>query len=153
VELANPRAVQRELDASALAGDRASAPTQEFLTRQSLRERFRRDPDATLAELHAGLAPSGDMDRLYALAELSLLRADRTRDRGRALAAALYAYVFLFAPGSPPLDRFDPRATVARQVYNRALTLALSTGRRAEVELSGGERALPFGVLDVALDS
>jgi hypothetical protein len=151
VRLVDPRQVHRELTESALSGDRTSAPTQEFLTRLNLRDRFRRDPDATLAAMHEGLAPSGDMNRLYALAELSLLRAEQTRDTGRAFAASLYAYAFLFDDASPPGGRFDPRVVVARHVYNRGLTLGLATGRPAEVELASGRHALPFGVLEVTL--
>jgi pimeloyl-ACP methyl ester carboxylesterase len=152
VERADPRRVQRELVESAVTGDRPSAPTREFLTRESLADRFRSAPDATLAELHAGLAPTGDMDRLYALAELSLLRAEATRDGGRAFAAALYAYAFLFDERNPPLGRFDPRMTVARWIYNRSLGLALGAGPHAEFELTSGRRAVPFGELDVAFD-
>jgi pimeloyl-ACP methyl ester carboxylesterase len=151
VEHADSRQVQRELVASALTGERPSAPTQELLTRLNLRERHRRRPDATLAALHQSLAAAGDLERLYALSELSLLRAEQTRDAGRAYAAALYAYAFLFDEKSPR-ERFDPRIGLARHFYNRALTLALASGRRGEVELAGGSHTLPFGALEVALD-
>jgi pimeloyl-ACP methyl ester carboxylesterase len=152
VDRGDPPEVQRELGASALTGDRASAPTQELLTRLSLRDRFRREPDETVDVLHQGLAASGDLDRLFALAELSLRRAEQTRDRRRALAASLYAYAFLFDAGSPRLDRFDPRLALARQIYNRGLVHGLASSRSGEVELAGGRHELPFGVLDVELD-
>ncbi len=152
VRRADPREVQRELSESVLTGDRPSAPARELLTRLNLGDRFRREPDAALDLLHQGLAPDGDMDRLYALAELSLLRAGQTRDKGRAFAAALYAYAFLFDERSPPLDRFDPRLAVARQVYNRGLTLGLASGGTGEVQLASGRHELPFGVLDVSLE-
>ena len=146
------RRVQRELMESALTSDRASAPTREVLTRLGLRELYREDPDGTLATLHAGLAPTGDLDRLYALSELSFQRAERTGSREQALAAAVYAYTFLF-PGSGGLahPRFDPRIQVARTIYNRGLTLAFASGKPGQVTLEAGERALPFGSLDVSL--
>lgn len=152
VDRADPRQVHRELTDSALTGDRPSGPTVEFLTRMNLREAIARDPDGTLAAIHEGLAPSGDMDRLYALAELSFLHAERTNDRDRALAAAVYAFAFLFDDASPRLDRFDPRVLVARHLYNRGLTRAFAGRDPMRVVLAGGRRTLPFGTIDVAFD-
>jgi len=155
VDLANPREVQRELTESVLSSpDRFSAPTREFLTRMSLVQRWKDAPDETLLELHRGLAPTGDLDRLYALAELSFLRADQEKDRAHALAAALYAYAFLFGKNGNEarheLDPFDPRIQVARNLYNRGLTVGLEPpGQRLVVDLSSRRLALPFGTLDV----
>lgn len=151
VDRANPRSVQRQLSASALTGDRPSAPTEAFLTRMNLREPFARDPAATLAVIHAQLAPSGDMDRLYALAELSFLVAERRRDRDRALAAAVYAYAFLFDDASPRLERFDPRVIVARHLYNRGLALGFASSVPTQVTLAAGRRTLPMGTIDIAM--
>src|SRR5262245_3240738 len=152
VRPADPREVQRDLGESVLTGDRPSAPTREILTQLDLVERFRREPDAALGALHEGLGPRGDEDRLYALAELSLRRAEQQRDPRHAFAAALYAYAFLFDEGSPRQNRFDPRLAVARQVYNRGLTLGLAGGRGPDVELASGRHALPYGVLEVELE-
>jgi pimeloyl-ACP methyl ester carboxylesterase len=152
VEQANPQQVQRELTESALTGDRPSAPTRELLTRLGLLDAFRRSPDSVLAALHGSLAPTGDFDRLYALAELSLLRGEQTRDMGRALAAALYAYAFLFDERDNPRARFDPRIGVARHIYNRGLTRGLGSGQPPDVVVAGGRRPLPFGVLDIEFD-
>ena len=150
VERADPRSVHRELVSSALSNGRPSAPSQELLTRQGLRDRFRQDPDGTLAELHAGLPPSGDEDRLFALAELSFLRAEQTRRRDQALSAAIYAYAFLFpGPSANPPDAFDPRTQIARHVYNRGLALGLASFDRRTVELTSVRRPLPFGQIDV----
>src|SRR5262245_22996581 len=116
--------VQRQLTESAVSTGHPSAPTREVLTRLGLRDAFDDDPASTLATLHAGLAPSGDADRLYALAELSFLHAEETGSREWALAAAVYAYAFLFPrPSEPQRELFDPRVQVARVVYNRGLTL------------------------------
>ena len=44
-------------------------------------DRFEAQPETVLAELHRGLSPAGDEDRLFTLAELSFLHAQRTGDR------------------------------------------------------------------------
>jgi pimeloyl-ACP methyl ester carboxylesterase len=152
VSYLDARGVQRELAASAVTGKHASAASQEVLTQLGLRDQFDADPDGTLAKLHEGLAPNDDDARLFALAELSFLRAEETGSREQALAAAVYAYSFLF-PGEnvPRHGRFDPRFQIARNVYNRGLTLAYRTSERGQVVLEGGPRELPFGTVDVAL--
>ena len=74
-----------------------------------------------LAALHSGLRPTGDDDRLFALAELSFLHAERTGDRAYFLASAVYAWALLF-PGdatSGQLQRSDPRVRLAYDLYNQ----------------------------------
>ena len=144
----SPREVQRDLTESALSSDRPSAASREFLTRLGLRQRFDEDPARTLAEIHAGLAPEGDVDRLFALAELSFLYAGKTQRTEHALAAAVYAYAFLFAGGAP-LDPFDPRVQIARNVYNRGLTFGIRAADPREIAVESKRYALPFGTLDV----
>jgi pimeloyl-ACP methyl ester carboxylesterase len=152
VEHLDAQDVHRELTESAISTGHPSAWSRELLTRVALREEFEKDPDAVLATLHAGLAPQGDLDRLFALAELSFVRAERTGSRERALAAAVYAYAFLFpGDGSAPLGDFDPRPQIARNLYNRGLTEALESGVDGEVVLAAGRYALPFGALDVSV--
>ena len=146
------RSVQRELTESALTGKIPSAASREVLTQLGLRERFRSDPDGTLATLHQGLAPSGDDARLFALAELSFLRAEKTGSREQALAAAVYAYTFLFpGAGTPRQGRFDPRFQIARNVYNLGLARAFASEEQGEVVLESGRRELPFGSLEVSI--
>ena len=65
-----------------------------------------------LAELHGGLRPADDDDRLFALAELSFLHADRTGDRAHFLASAVYAWALLF-PGDATGDE-ELAATLRR---------------------------------------
>jgi pimeloyl-ACP methyl ester carboxylesterase len=149
VDRASPREVQRELTRSALTSGRPSAPTRELLTRLDLYGLFERDPDAAIAALHADLAPTGDLDRLFALAELSFLAAEADGRRDHALAAAVYAFAFLFGEGGVPVHPFDPRIQLARGVYNRGLTLGLADARRENVAVESARHALPFGVLDV----
>jgi hypothetical protein len=149
----DPRTVQREITENAVSSEHPSAASRELLTQLGLREHFAADPDGTLALLHEGLAPSGDYSRLFALAELSFLRGSETGRPDQMLAAAVYAYAFLFPDGAEArLDRFDPRTGIARNIYNLGLTYAFSVGSEHRVELAGGRRALPFGALDVSLD-
>jgi pimeloyl-ACP methyl ester carboxylesterase len=121
------------------------------LQRLDLLERFASQPEAALADLHAGLDPSGDRGRIFALAELSFLHGERSRKREYHLAAAVYAWSFLFpGEGETLPERTDPRLRLACDLYNRGLTQALQTG--GEVRLAGGRHALPFGALDVEVD-
>lgn len=152
VEPASPREVQRELTRSALVSGQPSARTRELLTRLDLYEAFGRDRDGTIAALHAGLAPTGDLDRIFALAELSFLAAEAEGRRDHALAAAVYAYAFLFGEGAVPVHPFDPRIQIARGVYNRGLTLGLADVRRDQVAIASGRHELPFGVLDLQVE-
>lgn len=152
VDRADPRDVYRELTQSAVSGSQPSAPSLELLTRLGLRDRFEADPDATLAALHAGLGGDDDADRLYALGELHFLRAEETGREDQSLAAAVYAYAFLF--GRRPdeaLQPFDPRVGVARNVYNIGLTRALASPG-GEVSLESGARPLPFGSVTITVD-
>lgn len=154
VDPADPREVQREIAGSAVTGSEPSAKTRELLTRLGLRERFGSDPDGVLAELHGSLGDhdGDDVDRLYALAELSFVRAGKTGRRDQALAAAVYAYAFLF--GRSPeesLEPFDPRVAVARNLYNMGLAQAL-TQDDGTVAIEGGVHTIPFGSLTVSVD-
>ncbi len=154
VRRVDAKRVHRELTANALSTDGPSEASSQLLNRLGLADRFEVDPGATLAALHAGLAPTGDADLVFALAELSFLHGEKTGHRDQTLAAAIYAYAFLFPDGadSPP-DPLDPRLQVARNIYNRGITLALASPDRHEVILERGTRPLPFGRLDIAMNS
>jgi pimeloyl-ACP methyl ester carboxylesterase len=152
VDRTDPRDVYREIAGSAVSGPEPSSKSQELLTRLGLRERFAEEPEAVLAGLHAGLGGDDDPDRLYALAELSFLRSEQTGRSDQALAAAVYAYAFLF--GRQPdeaLQPFDPRVGVARNVYNIGLTRAL-IAPDGTVALESSVQPLPFGSLTVSID-
>lgn len=145
---------------NALSAGRPSDASQTVLRRFGLLDRFTDEPGGVLGQLHAGLAPSGSEDRLFALAELSFLEGLRTRDRGRFLAAAIYAYALLF-PGSGaavPFHTSDPRLRLTYEIYNAGLAQGLADQSADEpksagwqyLRLEGGERALPFGTLELA---
>ena len=150
VEPITPEAFRREVTASALSGDAPSQFSEQVLQRFNLRERFEREPGAALAELHSSLDTEGGENRLFALAELSYLHAGHTRASSYYLAAAVYAYAFLFrGEGQPPPDPLDPRTRLAAGIYNNALAEGLSSG--PHVVVAPGEYLLPFGRLDLDL--
>jgi hypothetical protein len=143
---------------SALSARQPSEPSKMVLRRLGLLDRFDVAPEAVLAELHRGLRPAGDDERLFTLAELSFLHAERTGDRAYFLASAVYAWALLF-PGDAtgvPLQRSDPRVRLAYDLYNQAVAQGLTAPRDeggGEVRLEPGARPLPFGTLQVTLDA
>ena len=105
-----------------------------------------------MAELHkAMVAPGGDPDLLFALAELSYLHG-RHREAGVRLAAAVYAYAFLFPEGWGGARSVRPPARVAADIYNWAVKAAFASEDGSEVVPRGGTFELPFGRIEVAFD-
>jgi hypothetical protein len=147
-----PQDFQRQVTANVLSAGVPSGFSDQVLQRLNLRERFKEEPKAALAEIHATLYTEGGDNRLFALAELSYLHAEQSRERSYYLAAAVYAYAFLF-PGAaaPTPEPLDPRTRLAAELYNRALTEGLTAPGGNEVVLAAGERLLPFGRLDIGL--
>ncbi|HSF05922.1 MAG TPA: alpha/beta fold hydrolase [Methylomirabilota bacterium] len=141
------QALYRTLTRSALSAGKPSAPTEQMLQRLGLVERFKDDPAATLEELRA----AGDLtdDRLFALAELTFLHAERRRQPAHYLAAAVYAYAFLFASQRVIDDALDPRARLAADFYNLGLSLGLSRPGSDEVVLADQSVPLPFGQVEL----
>jgi pimeloyl-ACP methyl ester carboxylesterase len=137
-----------------LSSDRLSTSTRNALLEHDLFLRFDDEPEAALADLHRlTRAEGGNSSDLFALAELSFFHAQKTRSAAYYLAAAVYAYAFLFPDGleSGP-SRFDSRVRLAADLYNRALTRALQTEDGSEVVPRGGHFSLPFGDLAVEMD-
>jgi pimeloyl-ACP methyl ester carboxylesterase len=138
--------------ANALSADRPTSFTIQVLLRLNLYERFKHDPAGALATLHQGLAPHWNPDRLFALAEVSLLHARETESRPHFLAAAAYAYAYLVRdPRTSPPVPLDPRNRIAADLYNTALAMGLAVrpGRPEEVILTSGRYPLPFGELEI----
>ncbi|HWP66984.1 MAG TPA: alpha/beta fold hydrolase [Candidatus Limnocylindria bacterium] len=152
VERVSPRQAYREATDDVLRGGRPSEITRNVLRRRSLLDVFEHDPDAALGMLHAdAVGETGGRRELFALAELSFLRAEQTRRQDRYLAAAVYAWAFLFPHDRSELPtRFDPRARLMCDVYNQAVAAAVADEGR--LVLRGGELPLPFGTLEVAFD-
>lgn len=153
VERVDARRVHRSLTANVLASGTPSAASLQVVLRLGLWEPWQRDPDAALREIHAGLAEGDVDDRLFALAELSFLHAERTGKRAWYRAAAVYAYAFLFPEaGAPASSRFDPRQRLAALLYNRGLTAGLERRDDGEIRLRPGRQRLPFGELLLEVD-
>jgi len=142
---------------SAISSGEPSNASSIVLRQHGLLDRFETEPAVVLAELHKGLEPVDDDDQLFALAELSLLHAQRTHDRAYYLASAVYAWSLLY-PGNgtglqiPPTD---PRFRLTYDIYNQAVAQGLAAPGDAEeneVRLKAGSYKLPFGILQVSLD-
>ena len=97
--------------------------------------------------------PEGDEDRVFALAELSFVHAQNSGEPSYYLAAAVYAYSFLFPGqhGTPPKG-LDPRFRWAADIYNQALTRAAMLEDQEYPVPGGGTFKLPFGELTVEFD-
>jgi pimeloyl-ACP methyl ester carboxylesterase len=146
VRRVNPERVTADLTRSALVSDRPSLFTENVLYRWHLARQWEEHPDAALLALRRKvLAQPGGRSAVFALAELCFARANQTGRHDYYLAAAVYAYAFLF-PGAQdePLDELDPRARIAADLYNRGLTEGLAGRDRVHVELRPGLYPLPF---------
>jgi pimeloyl-ACP methyl ester carboxylesterase len=144
---------ERHLDANAVSTGELSEPTRIVLHQQNLSDRLTMDPDGTIAFLHQIVARGGAPDAFFALAELSYLRALNTYRPATALAAAVYAYAFLFPDDVKQRpSAFDPRFRAACVIYNRGLAWAFATPDRSRVDLRAGRVELPFGSIDIAFD-
>ncbi len=154
VRRVTPTDFYREQSESALSGPDVSDWTRTVLRRHDLLERYEDDPDGSIAALRESVVQGrGDGDELFALAELSLYRAQEHGSAPHYLAGALYAYAFLFPddPAAVP-GALDPRTRMACDLYNRALAKALQGGTGDYVSLQAGTFALPFGTMSVAFD-
>jgi pimeloyl-ACP methyl ester carboxylesterase len=138
------------LTANAISAERASSFSARELINSNLYQEFEDNPQKALADLHSGLAPKGDEDRIFALAELSFLHAQNSGERSYYLAAAVYAYAFLLPGqrGTPPRG-IDPRLRWAADLYNQSLTQAAKSDEGAYAIPKGGKFKLPFGELTV----
>jgi len=158
----SPRTAYRHLHKNALNSAECSADTRRVLNRYDLAGAFAQNPGATLAKLQAIAGTDDRRDLLYALSELNFANAERQRRsvkpgeskfaRDGYFASAIYAYLYLFGEGKePPPSPFDLRFRAAGDFYNRGLALGLMVGTNAQVELAGGERATPPGLVAVQL--
>jgi hypothetical protein len=154
VQRMDPREVERQLDSNVISTGRLSEATRVVLHRENLFEQFDTDPEAARASLHSRLAAGkSNPDLLYALAEISFLRAAETGWHQHSLSAAVYAYVFLFPEDAKQRpSAFDPRFRTACDIYNRSITRAFASVDRSRLELRSGRFPLSFGTIDVTFD-
>src|SRR5215467_9572405 len=143
----------QSLTTNVLSTEKPSSFSARELMNRNLYQRFDEDPVGALAELHAGLAPEGDEDRIFALSELSFFYAQNSGDRSYYLASAVYAYAFLLPGehGTPPKG-IDPRFRWAANIYNQALSQAAKSADGAYAIPMGGTFRLPFGELSVTFN-
>ena len=151
---ADPKVVQADLARSATTTGDPSWPTRNVLYENGLFDVFADHPEDALAQMHKlMMATQGDPDVLFALAELSYIHGRNTALREYSLAAAVYAYAFLFPEGAGVAPgRFDPRLRIAANLYNWSLAAAFASPDGLEVVPQGGTMMLPFGKLEVAFD-
>lgn len=154
-----------QLEANALRTGRPSDVTVALLHRFDLDDLAARQPDQAVRQLHAKALATGERDLLFALADLSYVAAEDIRRslkpwdardaRDYYLAAAVYAWLFLFGNAEqPPPGFLDRRVREACDFYNYGLGLAL-TDRRATngcVRLQAGLRRLPVGGITLSLN-
>lgn len=154
VERLSPQASYARLNRTALSSDTPSETTLTVLRRHGLLEYWRSNPAGSIALLRqAVVGRPGEWQELFALAELSYLRGRREESRPDYLAAAVYAFAFLFPdePGARP-SPFDPRFRQACDLYNLGLTGAFSPPGGGPVQLVSGTYQVPFGTVDVSVD-
>ena len=148
VNYVNPRVAYQSLTGNILSAERPSSFSARELMNLNLYQRFENDPAKALAEMHAGLAPKGDEDRLFALVELSFAHAERTEDKSYYLAAAVYAYSFILPGEHGTAPRaIDPRFRWAADIYNQALTRAAMIDQKPVPR--AGKFSLPFGEIEI----
>jgi hypothetical protein len=148
VNYVDQRVAYQSLTANILSAERPSSFSARELMNLNLYQRFEEEPEKALAEMHAGLAASGDEDRLFALTELSFAHAEASGESSYYLAAAVYAYSFMIpgTHGTPP-KAIDPRFRWAADIYNQALTRTAMVDEKSVPQ--GGTFKLPFGELAV----
>lgn len=148
----DPRDAYETRSASVLSTGEASEMTRTALRSKGLLGRFEKDPQGTIRALHENVvAGRGGRRDVFALAELSLMHAERRRHRPAYFAAAVYAWAFLFPEGADEApSRFDDRTRIATDIYNRALVGAFRT-KDGAIDLSSGRYPLPFGEIEVRM--
>jgi len=136
------------LTANVLSSGEPSSWSEQVLQRSNLYDRFREDEEAALQEMRKAIDSRVFPDRLFALAELSFTHAERSGKNEYYLAAAVYAYAFLFPEDNTPQpDPLDPRRRLAADIYNLGLVRGLDSPDGEEVLLKEGKYELPFGEL------
>src|SRR5689334_17798110 len=152
---------------SVLSTGELSEYSEIVLRRNGVAERYEADPVGTMAQLR-GNGRDINLDRLFALSELSFRYAERERSPEYYLAAAIYAYAFVTERRSAIGGALDPRARLAAYIYNLGISNGLSPAQPApttdlaeasrqaaggatarEVDLSDRNLKLPWGELEL----
>jgi pimeloyl-ACP methyl ester carboxylesterase len=154
IERVGTGTVHRELTANALTADELSPSARNVLRRWVLSERYDSDPEGTIAALHTiAVDGRGGADEVVTLAEMAFLYAQKSQKRPYFLAAAIYAFAFLFPETElEPPNPYDPRLRLAADLYSLGIINAFASGDGAIVEISSGGYELPFGRVYVTFD-
>lgn len=152
---------QRDLTGSVLSNGELSEKARILLRRASQEQAWKADPAGALTHLHElmiaepvdALGAGRRIGLLDSLAELAFAHAVETKDRRYYLAAALYAWFYLFPgdAGAGP-NPWERGVRLSADLYNRGLTLAFTDPDSDEVVLRDGDYELPFGTLQVDFD-
>ncbi|MCA9454621.1 MAG: hypothetical protein KC584_18635, partial [Nitrospira sp.] len=147
-------AVSHQLTKNVISSGELSPYTENVLRVTDLTDAYFDHPRQALNQLHQFFL--GEDQRkgyvAFALAELSFLYAQKSNQPSYYLAAALYAYLYLFPEtATQSLNPLDPRGRIAADVYNRGLTSAFIAKDRSLMNLESGTYTLPFGILQVVL--
>jgi len=143
-------AIDRELAENAITGETPSAFSSHFLERLRLVRLYADNPREALLRLRQGLGGPDDHDRVLALSELWFHSARESGDRGEYLAAAVFAYAFLFPQTEPPptASPYDQRTHFALELYNRGIANGLAapdSERGIELDPTPRQLQMPFG--------
>jgi pimeloyl-ACP methyl ester carboxylesterase len=160
VKQISPRRAQGALTANFLSTGKLSPKAWILLRRANQEEAWKQEPAAVIDRIHTALAkPTNDYDRetragfLDVVAELCFAHADQSDDPRYYLAAAFFAWTYLFpidGEFKPPI--LDRGNRLAADLYNRGITLGFTDSESGEVILRDGEYELPFGKLVVDFD-
>jgi pimeloyl-ACP methyl ester carboxylesterase len=149
----DPDIVNYQLTRNVLSEGVPSPSTDIVLHVFDLKDAYFDDPRAALNTLHGILLTKDRSSPVaFALAELSYLYAKKGMQPSYYLAAAMYAYLYLF-PENPAKQPYplDSRIRVAADLYNRSLTSAFLSKDRSTMTLQSGSYSLPFGTLQIEL--
>ncbi len=152
VERVDDQTSHRALSRNVLSAGEPSSFSKSQLLRLGLWDRYGSDPEDALAALHAELGSDLDDRLLFALAELSFQQGQKTGSHTRYLAAALYAYAFLFPDSVEPPGPFDARTRLALDLYNRGIAEGFEETEAGAIALHGGTFEVPFGTLELESD-
>src|SRR5262245_26089524 len=143
----------RDLTRSAVTTGELSWATRDVLLERGLFETFDHEPEVAIVALHRAMVDArADPDLLYALAETAFVHGTAVGRPEYLLAAAVYAWAFLFPEERARLDPFDPRFRSAADLYGAALAAGLASKDGAEFVPQAGTFALPVGEIAIAFD-
>ena len=159
-----PALAYRQIHDNPVSRGQPSRETRSTLHRFEQAELFEKAPDDTLELIQKKAVETRERGLLFVLSELNYLAGERLRRsvkpweprdaRDYYLAAATYAWLFLFGDAaSPPPNAFDQRFRDSCDLYNYALGWALTERRSTNplAVLSSGARRLPAGQMEIEL--